>query len=453
MARKKIAFGVGAGVLSTGVDGLAGLLNVHFLNRFLPGTVSGYWMLCLTVGGFLVLAQSAVVPVVARLTAQHSGHPRNWSLVLARIRELIRRLVGLQLIISGVAFFGYLRTTGRTQHLGFDGLGIWVTYALALVCALDASARFAVLNGYGEVGWDKVTRIGTGIAGALLTWLSLHSGWGLMGLSLTTLSQSVVTLVFAEWLLRRHHGRTAEGLPQVAGFAATTAVPRLAGLIRETAKLLGLGFIGYLVTSFGAIAIERRLGLERLNQFAALNRIGVLLVGVACLVPQMFYPFVARAWAEGQYVRHRRFVLGGLAIAVGVYVLGALTLWLVSPVLGPLWLGRERFLGSNLLGWILLSYGVLVLNVSVVTPVLASTGKAFAGVSIFNLVVTPPIIWWLVGRQGVVGAPMGFLAGTLLPSLWTLAHGWKLMIRHGRVEGRPPLTEHPGEPTSGASVA
>ncbi len=59
-----------------------------------------------------------------------------------------------------------------------------------------------MLNGLGEVGLDKVTRIVTSTLGALLTWLSLRYGSGLSGLGVSFLLQSLIMLGLAGFWLR-----------------------------------------------------------------------------------------------------------------------------------------------------------------------------------------------------------------------------------------------------------
>ncbi len=447
--RRQIVFGVGAGVISTGVDGLVGLSNIHFFFKYLPETVVGFWLVSVTIGGFLMLAQSAITPVIARFTAQQTTDFKNLTGRYAGIRWLTHQLILVLVLVGLLAYLAYLRPVGREQHFALTAAASWFSYCLGLICALDASSRFAVLNGLGEVGWDKVTRIGTSTIGGLLTWISLRVGFGLLGLGLTFLLQSLVTLVLSEYLLRRQGGRDpgAKNQPSAAWihwFKRGKTVKEIGikvdpthrrQLLVETGKLLGLALISYTVLNFGTLVIERRFGPEAVSKFAPLLRIGTLLAAVASLIPQMLYPFIARAWADGHYHSHRRLFLGGLSLAAGTYLVGSLIVWFSAPVLVPLWLGPGRYLGPKILGLILLNYGLQVANVAISSPVLASVGDALLGPSVLTLGLVLPLVWFFSGWLGMTGAPLGMLVATAIPSIWLFARARQIMLQHGREDG------------------
>ncbi len=449
MARKKIIFGVGAGVVSTGVDGVVGLLNIHYFLHYLPETVAGFWMLSVTAGGFLMLAQGAISPAVARFTAQQIGgsHGQAAAVRLDSIRRLTLQMVGGLLVSGLLIFLGYLQPVARQNHLGPLAAASWVAYSLGVVCGLDATSRFAVLNGLGEVGWDKVTRIATSLAGAVMVWFSLSRGFGLLGLGLVSMVQNLVMLGLAEYLLHRFGGaalgggskrgsfwrRLFEPWGRVDGASKLSESAERYQLVLETAKLTGLALIGYVVMNAGIFVIERRFGPELVSKYAPLVRVGTLLCTVASLIPQTVYPYVARAWATRNYRSHRRLFLGGVGLAVIGYAVGALTVWLLAPVLMPLWLGPGGYLGPKMLGLVLLVFGLLVSNAAFATPVLASIGNAFIGPSLMNLVLVLLLLWPFSGWWGLNGVPLAMFAGSILPAIWLACRSWHLMLNHNRL--------------------
>ena len=442
MARRKIMFGVGAGLISTAVDGLAGLVNIHFLRLYLPESESGYWFLALTTGGFLMLAQNALTPAVARFTAQQSGGRGTLIGGLASVRRITRWLTLLLLATSVMAFVIYLWPVARAANLGMGAGASWIAYAFGSVGALVASARFATLNGLGEVGWDKFARIVISSLGVLLTWLSLRFGLGLPGLGISFLIQSCIMLGFAEFLLVGQGGQktsmaTGSGgtcrrsLPTMIGRGeAATTDPYGGEIVVETAKLFGLALIGYLVMNIGVFVIEKRFGPDIISKYSPLVRVGMLLATVASLIPQTIYPYVARAWATQNYRTHRHLFLGGVGLSIAVYVIGALAVWILAPILMPLWLGSHGYLGPDLLGLVLLMYGLLVSNAAFSTPVLASVGNAFVAPSLLNLILVMMLIWPFSSRWGLVGVPAAMIAGSILPAMWVAYRSCKMMLIH-----------------------
>jgi O-antigen/teichoic acid export membrane protein len=408
-------FGVGAGAVSIAVDGIAALITIHFLLKFVSAAEAGYWLLMTTLGGLLLLGQGAIGPSVARHVAQRLDSGNGETTSVARMARLMAASV---LVVAALCYVLYLRHVKVDISTTATWLG-WVLYATGLAGSLVAASKFAVLNGYGEVGWDKVTRIALSLGGLAANWLVLRFGGGVIGLGAVFFIQGATSIGFAEYLLRRHRpARLVEATPQPG---------ELRPLMLETGKLLSLSLIGYVVMNSGTFIIERRFGTEMVSRYAPLVRVGALLSNVAVLIPQTVYPFVARAWAKGDFKVHNRFFTVGWMLAIGLYVLGALVCLLAAPKLMPLWLGSDRYLGGAVFALVLGVYALIVANISFSNPVLASVGNAFVAPSIVNLLLVVPLLWYWTQAFGIVGAPLAMLAGSFLPSAWVIFRSCKIM--------------------------
>ena len=416
MKKRKILFGVGAGAASIAVDGLAALITIHFLLEYLPTAEAGYWMLVTALGGMLLLGQGAIGPSISRHVAQglHAG----WRRIIG-ITQVTWFIAGLMLIIAAAAYIFYLRGVA-TQALAGSAWLSWLCYSAGLVCSLHASARFAVLNGLGEVGWDKACRIMVSSFGVALNWLMLRAGWGIVGLGILMLLQGLASIAAAEALLRRQVSGLSPGAPG-------PVVNDFRQLLLETGKLLSLSLIGYLVMNTGTFIIERRFGAEMVSRYAPLVRVGALLCNVAVLIPQTVYPYVARAWVTKDYKAHRMLFVGGCILSITGYLVGAALFLLLAPKLMPMWLGQGRYLGGGIFALVLAVYAITVANIAFTNPVLASFGNAFVVPSVGNLMLVLPLLWICTGKWGIVGAPVGILAGSAIPSAWVIFRSYQLM--------------------------
>jgi O-antigen/teichoic acid export membrane protein len=413
LTRRKIIFGVGAGAASIAVDGLAALISIHFLLKYLPAAEAGYWMLVTTMGGLLLLGQGAISPSIARHVAQGKfGQGQS----AAGVRRLSWFIASVVMLIAVIAYFFYLRGVADTS-LHFQAWLSWFCYAAGLVCSLHASARFAVLNGLGEVGWDKACRIVVSSVGVLLNWLILRVGWGITGMGLVMFLQGAASIIAAEILLRK----------QSPGPVLDSAVDEIRPLLLETGKLLSLSLIGYLVMNSGTFIIERRFGAEMVSRYAPLVRVGALLCNVAVLIPQTVYPYVARAWATQDYKTHKKLFVFGCILSIAGYLVGAGLFLVLAPKLMPVWLGPDRYLGGGIFALVLAVYAITVANIAFTNPVLASFGNAFVAPSIANLFLVLPLLWICTGQLGIIGAPVGMLAGSLFPSGWVIVRSYQLM--------------------------
>lgn len=412
---RKILFGVGAGAVSIAVDGIAALITIHFLLKFLPAAAAGYWLLVTTLGGLLLLGQGAIGPSVARHVAQRldSGNDE-----LTSVSRMARLMAAGVLVVAALCYVLYLRHVNVGIATTANWLG-WVLYATGLACSLVAASKFAVLNGYGEIGWDKVTRIALSLGGLAANWIVLRFGAGVIGLGTVYFVQGAASIAFAEYLLRRH---------RPAQLAETTAQPsELRPLMLETGKLLSLSLIGYLVMNSGTFIIERRFGTEMVSHYAPLVRVGALLSNVAVLIPHTVYPFVARAWAKGDFKVHNKYFSVGWMLSIGLYVLGSGVCLLAAPKLMPLWLGSDRYIGGDVFALVLGVYALIVANIAFTNPVLASVGNAFVVPSIVNLLMVVPLLWYCTNAFGIIGAPIAMLVGSFLPSAWVITRSCKIM--------------------------
>jgi O-antigen/teichoic acid export membrane protein len=299
----------------------------------------------------------------------------------------------------------------RAGSLSWPALLAWILYTAGLLLTFEGLGHIAILNGFGEVGWDKVIRIATSTAGFLASWWILHHRGGLGGLGAVFLMQGAILLLFALVVSRRRTFRTL-------GPLWPALLPR--GLLSEGAKLLALAGAGYVVSNSGFIVIEKTFGLEFVARYSALTRVGMVLASASALLPQMIYPYAARAWTGGDVSRFRKLYWSGLAGAMAACLTGAASVWLLSDQLFPRWLGPANYLGAPVLLWVLLYQVVCVHHMSHCTPVLAAAGNAFILPALFNAILVPPCVHWACRRWGIIGVPAGTLLGTIPPSIWVV---------------------------------
>lgn len=436
MARNKILFGIGAGMASTAVDGVTGLINIYLIRQYMPEAVSGFWMLVVSAGGFLMLAHASSAPAISRLVAQRTEERAECRSEGGARFESVHLVTSLMMWITvavGILLYlGYLRAVITELGLGQTTAISWFAYALGLVASLGATVRFSLLNGLGEVGWDKITRVMTSCLGLAAAWAALKAGWGLSGLGISFLLQSTAMLVIAELLLRKM-GRFESPLRPVGlSRSIECSVGPGKALLIEVSKFAGMALISCIYSQAGIFVLEHQLGTPVVSRYAPLLRVGALLSTVSLLAPQAAYPYIAKAWSRGDYHSHRRFILGGAGLALLGYSSVATALWFAAPTLMPLWLGPGAYLGPGTFALVLLVHGIQVSNSVFATAVIASTGHAFILPAISTLFCVLPLMWFFVSMWGVDGVPLAMLAGSTLPSIWVAYRACRMMFYHDR---------------------
>jgi O-antigen/teichoic acid export membrane protein len=422
MARKKIMFGVAAGMISLAIDGLAGLIILGLLVRYLPPKAASYWLLITTTGSFLLLLQCGLGPTVAREVGQTripENQPRLPQL-FGTIRQAFVFVAALVAVVAVALYFFYLRGVARSNGLGSQTAAAWFLYAAGVAMNLQGQGRLFIMDGFGEVGWEKVFRIFFTTFGLAAIWIALRAGASVMQLGAIYAVQNALF-----WLAAAR--KTHVALP-VTRVTAPPLPGQLIRLLHEGGKILFLNVTAFAVTYTGVYVVQSRFGLAAVTPFTAMLKVGVLLVSVSMLLPQMLYPYVATAWAGNDRDRCRRYYLVGVSGAVGIFIVLAVPLFLLRDTLFTHWLGKGQYLGAATLGAFLVYQLLYVNHAAQGTPVLASMGNAFIAPSILAALLMPSLEVLLPRWLGVVGIPIGMILGILPPTCMVVWRSWHYMM-------------------------
>jgi O-antigen/teichoic acid export membrane protein len=422
MARKKIMFGVGAGMISLALDGLASIITLGLLIRYLPAREAGYWILITTTGSFLLMLQCGLGPTVAREVGQ-TRIPENQARLpqlLGTVRQAFVVVAVLVALVAVALHFFYLRGAARSSQLGSNTALAWFCYAAGIAMNLQGQGRLFILDGFGEVGWEKVFRIFLTTFGLAAVWLALRTDANLVILGVIFAGQSALF-----WLAAA--AKVHVSLP-ITRVTAPPEAGQLTRLFHASGKILFLNLGSYAVTYFGVFVVQRQFGLATVTPFTAMLRVGLLLSAVATLLPQMLYPYVATAWAAKDWDRCRRYYLLGVVGAVGLYILMAVPLFLLREPIFTHWLGKSQFLGTPTLATFLVYQLMYVHLVAHSTPVLATQGHAFIVPSTICALLTPILVALLPRWFGIPGIPLGMIFGVLPSSCVVVWRSWKFMM-------------------------
>lgn len=424
-------FGVGAGMISLGVDGIAGLVIFGLLIRYLPAKSAGYWILITTTGTFLNLLQGGFALIVPREIGQ-TRIPEN----LPRLPQLlgaVRRAyawVAMLLVLVAIAFYAfYLRGAAKIGNLGSESTVAWFLYAGGVLMYLQGQGRLFILDGFGEVGWEKVFRIFFTTFGLAANWIALRAGANLITLGIIYAVQNALF-----WLAAARKLHIALPITRVT---APPAHGQLLRLAHDGGKILILSLNNFAVNYFGVYVVQNRFGLAAVAPFTAIVKVGFLLGSVAILLPQMLYPYVATAWASRDRDRLRRYYLLGVGGAVGVFVMLAIPVFLLREPLFTHWLGKGKFLGTATLAAFLLYQLIYVHQCAQAAPVFASNGNAFIVPSIISAILTPILVVILARWFGFVGIPLGMIVGTLPSAFIVIRAAWRFIMQPKTCSGVP----------------
>jgi O-antigen/teichoic acid export membrane protein len=136
-------------------------------------------------------------------------------------------------------------------------------------------------------------------------------------------------------------------------------------------------------------------------------------VGIAAQGPLL--PEFTRLWSQGQLEACQSLLVMSLRGVVVVTGLTGICLWLLLPVVYPLWTGKN-FAADTVLFAVILAQGVLAAAWSTPSWVLLATNfhSRVALASLANAVLSIALAFWLVPHGGALGAAASSLAGDLV---------------------------------------
>lgn len=423
MARKKIMFGVGAGIVSLGVDGLTSLLVLRLLTRYLSPETAGFWVLVTSAGSLLLILQCGMGPTVARAVAgacAGNDTPKLESTIVA-VYIAFRYICSAVILVSIVIYFAYLWPTARKAGIPFHSALGWFTYALGMAANLAGQANLFILDGCGEVGWDKVFRAILTSIGFIAVWVALFFGANLLTLGLIYLFQNLLFWYFATRKLHSFMGDSVSLLrPEYS---------QVIGLFFEGSKLLLLNLATYLITQFTVFVVESNFGLKQVTSYTAMLRVGMLIAAVGSLLPQMMYPYVAKSGAARDYKKSQRYYMAGLLVAVGTAVILSTPIFLLGRDIFRIWLGSSLPYSAPCFLAVLTFYVIFVNHGANATPALAIGGNAFTIPAIVNTAMVLLLVFILPKYWGIVGIPLGMILGTIPSSVYVIWKAWHIIMR------------------------
>jgi O-antigen/teichoic acid export membrane protein len=421
MARKKIMFGVGAGIACLAIDGLYGLLILRFLLKYLNADVAGLWTLVMTAGSLLVLLQWGMGPVISREIARVSertgdeGTTEMGRLLAAISRAFVYLTISVP-VVGAVVFLLYLLPLAEKCENVLESVLAWLAYCLGVSLNLWGLSNLFIINGFGEVGWDKILRGTTVLGGILSAWITLKMGGGIVGLGLVYFLQNLAFFYACRRLRMRICPRTSN-----LGDIPKSIVNRL---FRDGSRILLLSVLTYFVNNVGQFLVEKNFGLAMVPKFTAATRIIVLLGTIGALVPQMIYPHISRAWSAGKRETSRRYYLIGIGASVTLFTVAMLPIVVWRHSMFNMWLGNGSYIGDGPFYLLLIHQLIAVHHSAHATATLATNGDAFTTVSIINAVMVVSLMLYLPQRLGVAGVPIAMIIGTVPASFYVVKKAW-----------------------------
>jgi O-antigen/teichoic acid export membrane protein len=162
----------------------------------------------------------------------------------------------------------------------------WILFVIGNIISIYYGRYFTIINGYGEVAWDKFARIIISLFTIMGYFIVLSLGWNLIGLSIIFLMSNILSALISSFLLRKFN-------PFIISKDELSKViikkQQLLDLFKEGGQVLILNIVGIVVMNKDIYLVERYLGLKILPLFSALVSVQSVIFAVSFLISRSLF--------------------------------------------------------------------------------------------------------------------------------------------------------------------
>lgn len=414
---RKIFSGFAGGIGLSLVNICISFFQFRILLHFLPEPTVGLWLLFTSIGAYVLLLDLGLSPTLGREISFAAGRndieaPERLRAVGTLIRSCTRVAFFLSIVvylIGAIAGWAYLKTV--VPEAAYGRLHVpWLIFVAGASLNLVGEGWFAGIYGMGEVLTEKLIRSGSALFGFLMMLTTVMMGWGIEGLAISWLIQSVVTICAARYFL----GRITQGVHSL-GEVDFAVVRRMAvPALQYAVTLLG----GILILQTDNLVIASTLGPGSIPNYQAISKLVTILMSLSMTLVVTASPFMSHAHAQDNPSEIWRLLERNQRFSLSVLIIPGACLACFADRIVHLWLGPNHFVGFGVV-WVLLAIMCLEAHHLAMATATMATGKmAFIWPALIAGVINIVFSIFLARRFGVLGVALGTLLAQMLTNNW-----------------------------------
>jgi O-antigen/teichoic acid export membrane protein len=423
-ASKRIALAVAFSWLSRVVTILANLFLLPILFRFMGKEELGLWFLLGNSQAFLGLLDMGIAPTLMRHIALAKG--KSGADPGVELTEESKQQIG-DLVVTGriilqwlavvVFFIAWASGYGLIGQLGLKEVSpqtvfwAWTLMCIGYAVGVWVSYLDCWLAGIGYVGWDSLIMTVVSLLTILTSIAAVLLGGGLLMLAVISvvsgLLQRFAILAFIRW--RAPEVLTIPGKWN-ADLAKAMVKPSL------YCWLTSLGMFLILKTDQYFIALVS--GTKEIPSYNAAYQLASNLRNIAVSFSLASSTFLSQMWQAGELKAIHKIVIKNSRMALLIMGCGVSFLLVAGKEVTDLWLGKDVFIGYNVLVTFCVMFTFEVQNVCLMYSARATENEEYAlsslGAGILNIIFT----MILIKPLGLWGVALGTLLSQMLTNNW-----------------------------------
>lgn len=413
MKTAKVTFGFICGVLYIFVEGMFQLIMTPLLLRKYSADEVGFWTVVFSFTVLVQICQAGVGPVAVRMVAS-AKTSYSYYATCTTIQTSYKIISAGACLILAALYFIYIQHLGGRLSESLK-VGVWLCFATSLVLKIYAWHWLHIVNGLGEVGWDKMLMLIGSVVGNGMCMCAIIGGLSMSYTALAMMSGSVIFWLGSIALIRHVEvSKCLRGDELLRNASGQSGDKRK--LFRQAFGFFVLNFAGYFVLNADIIIVERLFGVSVTPYFGFLVKLSMLVITVSTLYQYMAYPFIAKAWASKEIAACRKYYSNGVLLSLSTALLQSVFIIWLAPKLVPVWLGPNAYLGDGVYFWQMVFAVVSVNTISSASPALATGEVSFIRLAVLSAICCVPFSILFGYLFGISGVPFGNALGTLVPS-------------------------------------
>lgn len=402
------------------IEGIFGIILYPILLHKFDVEIAGLWIFFLSFYPIVNLAQAGIGTVVSRVANKNTRLDVSIDFLM-QLRLIYYAIVLAMGLICFVLYFNYIKIRVSLLNVESQGTWAWILISLSFCVKMYFNRNFHLLNSFGIVGRDKLST-------------SITTLINLTGISLVIyLDLNIAYLGLVYFFSSIFYGRVSMVMinqinPQEKfNSNGKISAKKIFEMCFEGGKILILNLTAFVVLQLGLFISEKYFGLQTFTYYSALVKMSALVIAISTSISSILFPYIALSFNKrnkGMVIRRYKQNIN-LSITVGVVLY--FILLISAEFIIPLWLGKEGYLGINVLLPICLLGLIYITHTAHANSIIATGTNTFLIPAITNSIFSSLLMVLGAKFFGLEGMIYGGIIGCIPSSIYVIIWSKKFM--------------------------
>jgi O-antigen/teichoic acid export membrane protein len=414
LLNKQISFGFIFYNLHIFIEGISGLLLYPILIDNLDINLAGLWVFFLSFSPIISLAQAGLGTVVTRVSTLYTKDKTSFNF-LHHLKYSYLLVVLFIPIICSIIYFFYIRGKLFELNILEDGSLAWLMISVSFCFRMYFVKNFHVLNGFGIVGWDKITNAFITVINLIGIYFVVVNNLSFYYLGVVYFSSAIIYSLISSQVLNYTKIKKLFSL-----ISKQINKKEIYKIFSESGKILVLNITAFIVLQLNLFVAEYFFGLKIFTYYSGLVKLNALVIALASTVSSILFPFISMAFNNKDIFKVKKLFKQNVLFSFSLAFISYLFLILVADYAIPIWLGEGGYLGNSIF-IPLCMMGLLYINhVAHANSVIALGANTFIVPAILNAIFST--LFSILGAKyfGILGMVYGSILGLILPSIYVV---------------------------------